>query len=164
MKLCRKCNSSNQDFDTFCCNCGSHLDSLNESSTYDIDTGMDFSSPNLNGTNQLMTVKTNGMAIASMVLGIVSIPLSCCCYTGVIPGILAIIFGIISTKDIKKSLGNQKGEGMALAGLILGAVGLLLVIASVIYAITIGGVTSNQFWKEFNNLMDDIPNNNMIGE
>ena len=163
MKLCRKCNSSNQDFDTFCNNCGSPLDSLNESDTYDIDAGVGFDSPNLNGMNPLMTVKTNGMAIASMVLGIVSIPLSCCCYIGVIPGILAIVFGVLSRKEIQKSLGNQKGDGMALAGLILGAVGLLLVIGSIIYAFSLGGITSNQFWKEFNNMMD-MPNNNLIGE
>lgn len=150
MKLCLKCNSSNQDFDTVCINCGSPLDSSNGSGTYDTNTGMDFDSPSFSGTDPTMLVKTNGMAIASLVLGIVGVLLSCCCYIGLIPAILAIIFGIISKAEIKKSLGNQKGDGMALAGIILGGLVLLVTIGLIILAMVIGGTTSSyQFWEEF---------------
>ena len=57
-----------------------------------------------------------GMAIASLVLGIVSLFVA-----GLPLGILAVIFGSISMRRLEK--GN--GRGMAIAGLILGLVGIL---------------------------------------
>lgn len=67
--------------------------------------------------------ESKGMAIASLVCGILS--LTCCCGS-FIPSILAVVFGIISKS--RKSENN----GMALAGIILGAIG---VIFSIIYII-----------------------------
>ncbi|WP_329518975.1 DUF4190 domain-containing protein [Spirillospora sp. NBC_01491] len=55
---------------------------------------------------------TNGMATASMVLGLVGIFF--CGFTS----ILAIIFGHVSHKQIKRT--GEGGAGMATAGLILG--------------------------------------------
>lgn len=63
----------------------------------------------------------NGLAITSLVLGIVGIVGSC--LTGAIAlvlGILAIIFGAIALKQIRDR--GQSGRGLALAGLILGIV------------------------------------------
>jgi uncharacterized membrane protein len=57
------------------------------------------------------------------VLGIVGIwPL-----TGV-GSIAALILGIIGAGQIKRSGGNEKGTGLAVAGIVLGAIGLVLVI------------------------------------
>jgi hypothetical protein len=49
----------------------------------------------------------------------------CCCFT-LIPSILAVIFGHIAKGEIRASGGQQGGDGMALAGLILGYTGLAL--------------------------------------
>jgi type II secretory pathway pseudopilin PulG len=68
--------------------------------------------------------QTDGGAIASMVLGIASFAL-CLSF---ITGIPAIILGHISLSKIKKSMGSLKGEGMALAGLILGYISLPFVL------------------------------------
>ena len=68
-------------------------------------------------------VKTSKSAIWSLVLGIIGIPL---CLL-IIPGILAVIFGIIGLVKIKKSAGTLKGTGLAIAGLILG--GLITIIS-----------------------------------
>lgn len=57
---------------------------------------------------------TNGMAIASMVLGIVWI------YW--IGSILALIFGYVARAQIRRS--GQGGDGMAVAGIVLGWVGV----------------------------------------
>lgn len=63
--------------------------------------------------------QTSGLAIASLVLGIVSFfPL-----IGVILGILAIVFGFIARSNIKRY--NLKGLGFATAGIILGILGIL---------------------------------------
>ena len=71
---------------------------------------------------------TNGFAIASMVLGIVWI------YW--IGSILAIVFGHLSLRQIKRNP-YQSGRGMAIAGLVLGYVGLAvlaLVVVGIAFA------------------------------
>jgi hypothetical protein len=57
-----------------------------------------------------------------MVLGILSVV---CC--GLLAGIPAVILGHISHSNIQKSRGALKGDGMAIAGLVLGYVSLALV-------------------------------------
>ncbi len=56
---------------------------------------------------------TNGMAVASLVLSLVGL------CTG-ITAILGIIFGIVGRNQCREK--NEKGEGMAIAGIIIGAV------------------------------------------
>ena len=68
---------------------------------------------------------TNGMAIASMVLGIV--------WVYWIGSILALIFGYVALKEIRRS--KQGGEGMAIAGIVLGWIGVgILVIVLLLVA------------------------------
>jgi hypothetical protein len=62
--------------------------------------------------------RTNGFAIASLVFGIIS---------GIL---LAVIFGIIALVQIPKK--NQKGKGMAVAGLILAGLWTLLWVAVIV--------------------------------
>lgn len=72
--------------------------------------------------------KTNGMAIASMVLGIVWIY-----WLG---SILALVFGYIAKRQIAESNGTQRGSGMATAGIVLGWVGVgTLVLAILVFVI-----------------------------
>jgi len=59
--------------------------------------------------------KTSGLAIASMVLGIV--------WLGWLGSLLAVIFGHIALSQTKD--GRAGGRGMAIAGLVLGYVGVL---------------------------------------
>ncbi len=77
----------------------------------------------------------NGMAVAALVLGI----LTFVCL-GPIAGILAIIFGFLGMKKAKEIGGT--GKGMALAGLILGAVGTVLsVIVFIVFVVAAGTAT-----------------------
>ncbi|HMF43470.1 MAG TPA: DUF4190 domain-containing protein [Polyangia bacterium] len=59
---------------------------------------------------------TNGLAIASMVLGIV--------WIWWVGSILALVFGYVSKSQINASGGAQGGKGMAIAGIVLGWVGI----------------------------------------
>lgn len=68
------------------------------------------------------------MAIASMVLGIVGVPL-CCLF---IPSILAVVFGFIGLNQIKQDT-TQRGRGMAIAGIVLGFVVLGLIVVGLIF-------------------------------
>ena len=82
--------------------------------------------------------KTNGLAIASMVLGILSIVFFCAWFFPVLP-ILAVVFGHIALSQIRKQ--GTSGRGMALAGLITGYLGLALTVVMIILMI-VGTVTS----------------------
>jgi len=71
--------------------------------------------------------KTNGYAIASLVLGI--IPL---CGIG---GILALIFGYMAKNQIDNSGGAEGGRGLAIAGIVLGWIWVGLFALFVVFAI-----------------------------
>ncbi|HEX2939269.1 MAG TPA: DUF4190 domain-containing protein [Ruminiclostridium sp.] len=94
--------------------------------------------------------KNNPFAIASLVLGIIGVLFAACCYTGVIPAVLSIVFGCISRGKIKESFGTETGNGFALAGLILGIAAL--VIAVIYLIITI--VTTASIIPNFDNFYD----------
>ncbi|CAB4712983.1 unannotated protein [freshwater metagenome] len=75
---------------------------------------------------------TNGMSIAALVLGIL--------WLYGVGSILSLIFGYISLGQIKRDP-SQKGKGMAIAGVVLGwvgIVGLIIVIAIIGFAATSG--------------------------
>lgn len=68
--------------------------------------------------------KTDGMSIAAMVCGILCyfVP-----YVGIILAILAIVFGGIGMRRTRNNP-ELKGKGMAIAGLVLGILGILFVV------------------------------------
>jgi hypothetical protein len=66
---------------------------------------------------------TNTWAIASLVLGIVSLPGGECL---LVPPILAIVFGVIALRGMGQTSSPQSGQGMAIAGIIMGVVGLVI--------------------------------------
>ncbi|MEU6622148.1 DUF4190 domain-containing protein [Streptomyces litmocidini] len=67
---------------------------------------------------------SNGMGTTAMVLGIIAVAGFCLYGLGVVLGILALIFGIIGMK--KAGRGEATNRGMALAGVILGSIGILV--------------------------------------
>jgi len=78
------------------------------------------------------------MAVASLVLGIITL-----CGIG---SILAVIFGYVGKGQIDRSGGTQGGRGLAIAGIVLGWVGVgtlvLYIVGIVIVAITDSGSSS----------------------
>ena len=67
--------------------------------------------------------KSSGLATASLVFGILGMT----CILPVVGAITALICGIIALSQINKSAGLIKGHGQALAGTILGGVGLIMI-------------------------------------
>ena len=62
--------------------------------------------------------QTSGKAIISLVCGIINVfPLF----------VVAIIFGHLALSEIKKSAGRLKGEGLAIAGLVMGYLGIVAI-------------------------------------
>ncbi|MFF9057145.1 DUF4190 domain-containing protein [Streptomyces sp. NPDC014882] len=67
---------------------------------------------------------SNGMGITAMVLGIVAAVGFCLWPVAIVVGVLALIFGLIGRS--KANRGEATNPGQALAGIICGAVGLVL--------------------------------------
>jgi Domain of unknown function (DUF4190) len=82
--------------------------------------------------------RTNGLAVASMVLGIVSF---FCLGVLLVPPLLAVIFGHVAMDQIARSGGTQKGRGLAITGLVLGWI--LLVPLAILAFIWLGYGISN---------------------
>ncbi|QUI24534.1 DUF4190 domain-containing protein [Vallitalea pronyensis] len=85
----------------------------------------------INNPNQ--PVNNKGLAIASMVCGIVGIVTLCIVYLSIPLALLAIIFGGIMI-NANKTNPNKEGRGMAIAGLVLGIITIGLIIILSLFA------------------------------
>ncbi|HMB95972.1 MAG TPA: DUF4190 domain-containing protein, partial [Tepidisphaeraceae bacterium] len=81
--------------------------------------GMPFT---MEGTTIEAAGSSNGYCVASLVLGIIGLPATCM----ILPSVLAIIFGIVGYNQVSRSNVESPGKGMAIAGMICGAVGVML--------------------------------------
>jgi hypothetical protein len=69
--------------------------------------------------------QSNGKAVASLVLGLLSL-----CFAFV-AGIPAIIFGVLALGDVRRGQGRVGGQGLAIAGIILGCVGSVMTLVNI---------------------------------
>jgi hypothetical protein len=76
--------------------------------------------------------RTNGLAIAALICGLAGFVVGC-------TAPLAIIFGFVARSQIKKT--HEEGNGMAIAGIVLGAV--VIVALAVIFAFALALSSSN---------------------
>jgi hypothetical protein len=86
---------------------------------------------------------TNNKATAALITGVTTLVLSWCCGLGVL-GVVAVVLGIRARSEVRSSGGAQTGEGIALAGIITGAVAAVigvLVIALIIIVLATGNAT-----------------------
>jgi len=73
---------------------------------------------------------TNGMAIAALICGV------CQVFFWFLTGIPAIVLGHMARRQIRQT--GEQGDGMALAGMILGYIGLALTVLGVIFIVIVG--------------------------
>jgi hypothetical protein len=108
--------------------------------------------PSMDGYQQAYAprphVTTNGLAIASLVLGIVWI------YW--IGSILALVFGYVALRQIRQSNGWQQGSGMAIAGIVLGWIGVGF-LALVVLLAGIAANDSNDDFNQYDGMRADTP-------
>lgn len=123
--ICSKCGAALPDGSQFCSQCGNPLSTAQY--TPPVSTTQYAPSIATVPGAPLPEAQTSGKAIASLVCGILNVfPLF----------IVAIVLGHISLSEIRKSAGRLKGEGLAIAGLVLGYLGivaipLILIIAAI---------------------------------
>ncbi len=76
--------------------------------------------------------KRSGKAIAALVCGILSLILF-----GIILGAVAVVLGTMARKEIRENP-NLDGDGMALAGIITGAIGAVLAVVLIALGVGMG--------------------------
>lgn len=79
---------------------------------------------------------TSGMAIAGMILGIVSIEaVFVQTFVGLVCAILGLVFSVIAKKECNRT--GRPGRGMATAGLVCSIIGLVLFVILLVFALWI---------------------------
>ena len=160
--FCQNCGSQIEDGTKFCENCGAPVEAASEPvkeapvaepEPVAVEQSVEYSAPETdysqayNATDYTQadyapTGGKKGFAIASMICGILA--LLCCCsgFGDFALAIAAIVLGIIA---LVKAF---DGRGMALTGVITGAVGLILALIMGILSLSAGGLTE---------MMEDVP-------
>jgi hypothetical protein len=77
---------------------------------------------------------SNTQGLVAMILGILSIPLACCGWGGIVLGAAGAILGYLGRKKADQGLATNRGQ--AQAGLICGAVGFVLGVLILILSIS----------------------------
>lgn len=81
------------------------------------------------GYGYLPATKTNGLAVASLVCSLF--------WVFGLGAMVAVVFGFISLSQIKRSNDIQGGRGLAIAGIIVGVLGLLAVALFIVVAVAV---------------------------
>jgi hypothetical protein len=72
------------------------------------------------------------LAIASMILGIFSMPTCCCGFLGAPLAVAGLVLGVVSLGKIRGEPLVWKGSGMAIAGIVMGGIGLLMTLLALL--------------------------------
>jgi hypothetical protein len=156
--FCPECGAPNEDDSIFCGNCGAVLDSdkaaaevIEEQASEvvtaepELDEGIEVSRldkvpaappppPPPPLPPSAPSLPTSGMAIASLVLGIGGLTV-----LPLLGSIVAIILGYMARKDIRQRPDQVSGDGLALAGIVLGWISVGLAVAGLLI---FGGITA----------------------
>ncbi len=79
----------------------------------------------------------SGLAIAALVVGILAVLSGITVLGGILLGLVAIVLGAIASSKAKKGTGG--GRGMAIAGIVLGVLGLVIAGAIIALGVSIFG-------------------------
>ena len=138
-KICTFCGSENSVKNKFCSNCGVSLQETEEIQidygpaeetyksdvqyeTYNNSTTQYYNTPVVDAAGSKPEGGNIGVAIASMVCGIISILCCCLWLFSAILSVAAVVLGIITLSK------KYDGKGMAIAGIVTGGIGFVLVV------------------------------------
>ena len=127
MAYCATCGTQGDD-GTFCTNCGSSI----SASPVSMPTAAPAAAPQ--NWNALQNQKTNGFAIAALVVSIAA--------SFLYLGWVGAIFGHVALSQIKRT--GEKGRGLAIAGIVIGYSALALTVI-VFGAIALGAAINTSF-------------------
>lgn len=116
------------------------------------------------------TPRPNGMAIASMILGIIALPTTCCIGFGLPIATIGVIFALLSRRGGKMTAQAAVGFGISLGCIILSivsaAMSLLLIVSSPKFPETWDTVYNMELEDFSDYLLEELPNqlNDMLND
>jgi MFS family permease len=87
-----------------------------------------------------------GMATAALVLGILALVLCWTVFGGIVLGLVAVVLGIIAARWASR--GEAPGRGRAIAGIVTGAIGLVIAVALVAIGASFLNSTSGKNYQQ----------------
>jgi Domain of unknown function (DUF4190)/GYF domain 2 len=86
------------------------------------------------------TPRTNSMALAAMLMGILSMTCGvccCCCCYGLPFNVLGVIFALIALSQIKNDPQSQQGRSLAIVGLVLCLLSFVMSAVSLVFGVAL---------------------------
>lgn len=81
----------------------------------------------------------NGLAIASLIVGIISLVMFWLCGLGIIGGIVAVVLGVLGRNKSKQL--NGTGAGAAMGGIVTGAIALVVSAVFLVVVVVAGNAS-----------------------
>ncbi len=81
--------------------------------------------PQVIGPNIARKPQTNGLSVAGLVMGVLSV-VTFLCFFNMVLALMGLVFSGVGLSQIKKSGGQETGQGMAIAGIVLSGLGLVM--------------------------------------
>lgn len=97
-----------------------------------------YSAPQTGWSPYAAPTSTNGLAVGSMITGVVSLVFGLCCFLGALGGIVAVVLGFVARSQVNGSGGRQSGGGQALAGIITGGLAILIGVGFQVLGLLLG--------------------------
>ena len=102
------------------------------------------------------TKKSNGLATASLVIGIISIVLGFFSWPGIVVGLVAVILAIVAKGQIKADPNQSGSAGAATGGLITGilgmVIGIIMIVLAVMFVSAVTEGASEELLRELDNM------------
>lgn len=111
MKYCSHCGQEVMDEAVVCVHCGASLETNSTQNQSNYNQGNQ-------STQAFQPQKTNGLCIAGFIISFFS-------------GLIGLILSIVGLVQVNKNP-NEKGRGLGIAGIILGAIGLVCQIIAIV--------------------------------
>jgi Domain of unknown function (DUF4190)/GYF domain 2 len=93
--------------------------------------------------------RTNPMATAGLVMGILSMTLGMCCCYGFPFNLLGIIFSVLAIQQINRNPVVESGKSLATAGLVLSVLSIVLALLVMVLGFA---VNYREIWRELKHL------------
>jgi len=79
----------------------------------------------------------NGLAVASLVCGILALFPGCCCgFIGIPLSVVAVVMGIVAMNQINASGGQMGGKNLAIGGLVCGGIAIAVDICAIVFNVS----------------------------
>lgn len=162
MKFCKHCGAQIEDTTAFCPNCGTNVsdDAVSGNTSEPQFSAYQPTQPAQQPIQSVQPAqyqpyqeyqnpgvypegKLNGLAVAGFVVSLVSLFF---CGISSIVGLILSIVGMVQIKNSIKTGVPQRGNGFAIAGLVLGIIGVVFIL---IYIILVGAAAATLPWVSY---------------